>query len=63
MTALKCAGRVGVPGPTERKCPRCKGHGQTAAETHMMDGCDWCAATGVVPLPRARTALQREQQP
>lgn len=49
--------RVGVPIEGERKCPRCRGVGRTAADvaraSHTcMAGCDRCEGTGVVPQLR-----------
>lgn len=46
---LRYAGRVGVPGPGEKVCPRCKGHGQRRNEVGPFNGCGRCDATGVIP--------------
>lgn len=54
-------GRVGVPGPGERKCGRCGGNGQlnirvpqSCAAPSGYKACDACDSTGVVPASKGR---------
>lgn len=49
------AGFVGVPGPGERICSRCRGAGRTATDGHSpMGGCDRCEGTGVTKIRKAK---------
>jgi DnaJ-class molecular chaperone len=45
---------VGVPASGERKCPRCKGHGQfdERAPNGRLKQCDRCDGAGVIAEPK-----------
>lgn len=52
---------VGVPGPGERKCGRCRGNGQlnipvlqSCAAPSGYKTCNACDGTGVVPMSKGR---------